>query len=42
MNSDFGRISCLGPALGLNLTPPGFTRPPVKPGTDAPAWAGGA
>jgi len=38
MESDFGRLSFLGPAIAMSETPPGWDRPPVPPGTDAAVW----
>jgi crotonobetainyl-CoA:carnitine CoA-transferase CaiB-like acyl-CoA transferase len=38
-DSPFGRLRHVVPAGRLAETPPAWTRPPVPPGTDAPAWA---
>ena len=34
----WGRLEHLGPGVTLSETPPGWDRPPVPLGTDAPAW----
>jgi crotonobetainyl-CoA:carnitine CoA-transferase CaiB-like acyl-CoA transferase len=36
--SEFGRLDHLAPAMTLSGTPPGWDRPPVRPGTDRPVW----
>jgi hypothetical protein len=41
MDSRFGALRFLGPALEMPETPPRWTRPPVPPGADAPEWVGG-
>jgi crotonobetainyl-CoA:carnitine CoA-transferase CaiB-like acyl-CoA transferase len=41
MNSGFGALRFLGPALEMPKTPPRWARPPVPPGADAPEWIGG-
>jgi hypothetical protein len=41
MNSGFGALRFLGPALEMPETPPRWARPPVPPGADAPEWIGG-
>lgn len=39
VQSGFGRIESLRPAVEMSLTPPRLERPPAPPGTDAPAFA---
>ncbi len=36
--SQFGRLDYLASALTLSATPPGWDRPPVRPGNDQPVW----
>ena len=38
MDSDFGRISSLGPARSLSVTPPVLRSAPVRLGSDQPVW----
>ncbi|MFZ6648117.1 CoA transferase [Undibacterium sp. TJN25] len=38
MESPFGRVSAVAPVEQMNLTPPGFDKPPVPLGTHAAAW----
>jgi crotonobetainyl-CoA:carnitine CoA-transferase CaiB-like acyl-CoA transferase len=42
MDSVFGRVRFLGPALDMPLTPPGWRSAPVPPGADPASWASAA
>jgi hypothetical protein len=39
MDTDWGRLGRLGPITRMSATPPHWSLPPVRLGTNAPSWS---